>query len=283
MKNYSKYLVLLIFLALPFVLNAQKFMSVTDLAGKLNDKSYVVVDARSKADFDKVHIRNAVNIPVEDLSTKAPVEGIMKSPQEMANIFGENGVSESMNIVIYCNKGNNAGRMYLILKYLGAPNVFLLDGSIDAWKLARKPITRNPSMTKKVKFTHKVNSAVLASMSDVKSALSSKSALVVDVRTPDYYNGTNPKSNGHIPGAMSFDSELLKDAKGMLKSKNDLNKLLSTKGLTKDKSIILYCQTSTRAGLVYTVLVGELGYSKVKVYDGAYNEWVSDASNKLEK
>jgi len=71
------------------------------------------------------------------------------------------------------------------------------------------------------------------------------------------------------------------DAKGMIKSADALSTLMGSKGATKDKELILYCESSVRAGIFYAALISVAGYSNVKVYDGAFFEW--SASNAVEK
>ncbi len=46
--------------------------------------------------------------------------------------------------------------------------------------------------------------------------------------------------------------------------------------------MILYCETSARAGIVYLTLKYILEYPNVKVYDGALYEWAADAANPVE-
>ena len=53
-------------------------------------------------------------------------------------------------------------------------------------------------------------------------------------------------------------------------------------GITSDKEIILYCETSARAGIVYMALKTMGGYPNVKVYDGGIYEWAATASNPME-
>ncbi len=251
------------------------FISVKELAGKLNDSKVQVFDARKEAEYKKVHIRNAISFPVEELSTKTPIEGILKSDAEVAKIMGAHGVDFSKEIVLYCNKGSNAGRMYWIMKMMGASNVKLLDGNLDAWKAARKPVTRMPKMPKKTTVSASLDRASYLTMDEVKAQKSKANVVLVDARADNYFNGTDPKSKGHIEGAISINSDLMRDEQGLLKSTEELDKVFTSKGVSKDKAIILYCQTSTRAGLLYTILTSKLGYKNVKVYDGAYNEWVT--------
>lgn len=258
---------------------AQDLISVNDLAKKINNPKVQVISARSDADYKKVHIRNAINVPIKSLSSTTPIEGIIKSPQELAKIFGDKGVDANKEIVLYCNKGNNAGRMYWIMKSMGYENVKLLDGNLDAWKAARKPVTRAPKVVKKTSVSAAFDNKYLATKADVQSG----SALLLDVRAPAYYNGTDPKSKGHIPGAINMDSDGLRDDKGLLKSPVELEKMFVDVGATKDAEILVYCQTGTRGGLTFSVLTSVLGYTNVKLYDGSYNEWSADSSLKLEK
>jgi thiosulfate/3-mercaptopyruvate sulfurtransferase len=109
------------------------------------------------------------------------------------------------------------------------------------------------------------------------------SALLIDVRPPDEYNGTStkPESKGHIPDAKNMEFTQILKENGALKSKAEIENIAKGVGATADKEIILYCGTSTRAGIVYMAFTTILGYKNVKVYDGAYNEWV--VNNPVEK
>jgi thiosulfate/3-mercaptopyruvate sulfurtransferase len=71
------------------------------------------------------------------------------------------------------------------------------------------------------------------------------------------------------------------DAKAMYKSGEELKKLFESKGITPDKTVIVFCETSVRASTLFLALKG-LGYPKVKVYDGAYIEWQATSDNKVE-
>jgi thiosulfate/3-mercaptopyruvate sulfurtransferase len=249
------------------------FATVKEVASKLSDKNSVIIDARPEKSYKKVHIRNSVNIPISELSTDEPVAGMLKSKEEIAKIFGENGVSPDKNIYIYCTKGNNAGRMYWILKMMGAQNVKLLDGNMDAWKAERKPVTRNPTMVRKASFPAEMNTESLATLDYVKTNMGT--AVLVDARSESYFNGTDTESKGHIEGAIGIPSEMMLNESGLLKSADELKKIFESKGVTKDKEVILYCQSATRAGLLYNILTSVLEYPEVKVYDGAYFEWIA--------
>ena len=63
-----------------------------------------------------------------------------------------------------------------------------------------------------------------------------------------------------------------------MKSIEELEGLLKKAAITKDKEVILYCETSVRAGIVYMAMTSMLDYQKVRVYDGAIYEWAADSA-----
>lgn len=275
-------IITILFLALGSALFAQDLISVNDLNTNLKNDKYVVIYAGAADDY-KAHIPGAVHIAHNSLYNDVPVKSMLKPAADMAKILGQNGVSNDQTIVVYDEgSGKYSNRMYWILKYLGAPNVKVLDGNLKAWKALRKPITGAPSTAKATTFTPKVVASELATMADVKAANSS--VVIVDVRKADEYAGTATTElrKGHIPGAVNINYETMFDAKGLFKSADELKAIFNAQGVTADKTAILYCETSVRAGAVYFALKSILKYPKVKVYDGAYIEWQATASNKVE-
>jgi len=245
---------------------AQDLISAAEAKKLANSKTTLIVSTRAAADYAKVHIRNAVNVNIDDLASTTEPKGILKSPAELATILGEKGIEPSKKIIIYdtgSNKG--AGRLYWILKYLGFNDVKILDGHMQAWRAARGPVTNAATPVTAVTFTPKVNSKIFADKAYVKSKLNS--AAIVDVRDDTEWG------EGHINGAIHFEYKQVLAEGGKLKTKAELEALFNGAGITKNKEVILYCATSVRAGIVYLALTSILEYPNVKVYDGAYNEW----------
>lgn len=284
MRQYKLFLLALVTFVASAV-SAQDVISATELAKISKSKDVVVICATSAKGY-KVHITGSVNVPHTSLCKNEPVRNLILTPAEMAKALGAKGVTTDKTIVVYDEgSGKYAGRMYWMLKYLGAPNVKMLNGNLKAWKAKRKPITGTPTKAKAATFTAKVDANQLAKMDEVKKATGSGSYVIVDARTSEEYAGTADSETldrkGHIPGAVNVNHETVMDGKGLLKSNDDLKALFESKGITKDKTAIVYCETSVRAGVVYLALKG-LGYPNVKVYDGAYLEWQATASNKVE-
>ncbi|KAF0204773.1 MAG: thiosulfate/3-mercaptopyruvate [Bacteroidetes bacterium] len=279
------FLTAIAFVALGIVAQAQDLITVAELSSKIKDANYVVVSAEVETEYAKVHINDAVNVSYKSLEKTGGVEGLLQSPAELAKIFGAKGLSEKKTIVVYDEgAGKYASRLYWTLKYMGAPNVKILDGGMVAWKAGRKPVTKNPSTVKPATFTPALNKAIYADMKEVQAAAGNAKVILVDLREVAEFTGKDPKNNkGRIPGSVNVDHTTLNAANSLYKSKAELEKLFTAAGATKDKTIILVCPTGVRAGKGYFALKSILGYPNVKVYEGGVNEWAATASNKLDK
>jgi thiosulfate/3-mercaptopyruvate sulfurtransferase len=113
-------------------------------------------------------------------------------------------------------------------------------------------------------------------MAFVKAGMSDPNVLVFDSRDPEEYDGSSDKSEGHLKGASHFNYKDVLNENGSFKSKEELEALAAKHGITKDKTAVFYCVTSVRACVQYVAFHEILGLPNIKVYDGAYNEWVAN-------
>ncbi len=253
------------------IISADEFMKLTKA-----DKTVVVVDANKSSNYDANHIKGAINIYHNDLYKEGDIAGLIKSPEELAVIFGEKGISETTTVVIYDDGSQKySSRIYWILKYLGAENVKLLHKDMDAWRKARIPLTAQATTLETVTFTPDTGKEeLMAGMHCIKKHQNDPRVVIVDNRTPDEYNGIS-KSEGHLPGAININHEDLLTETGAFKSAEELQAIAEANGITPDKEVIFYCRTSVRAGVAFAAFRNILGYKDVKVYDGAYLEWAA--------
>ncbi len=109
----------------------------------------------------------------------------------------------------------------------------------------------------------------------VKENLGKPGFVLVDVRSPENFNGESPKEGvkgGHIPGAINvFDEEF-----GSMTQEQ-----LDSMGLTKDVTVITYCNSGKRSCVIAKKMV-EMGYGSVKNYEGGIIDWQKDPSNPIE-
>ena len=284
MKAIKNSMVYLFLLVLPFTeLQGQDIIQANDLMKIMKQSNTIVVSTRTLADYQKVHITGAVHIDHNDLYGENTV---LLPEAEVAKKLGAKGISDTKTIILYDGgSAKYSGRMYWVLKYMGASDVKILDGGMPAWKAARKPVTRAASSVKATTFNVKDNAKYLATSAEVKKASASSSYVIIDARAANEYDGTNPETTldrpGHVPSAINIEYTNMLDAKGKLKSNDEMQAIFTKNGVTKDKTVIVYCKTSVRAGIIFHVLTSALNYPNVKLYDGAFLEWQLSAANKV--
>jgi thiosulfate/3-mercaptopyruvate sulfurtransferase len=88
---------------------------------------------------------------------------------------------------------------------------------------------------------------------------------------------------GHIPGAQSIPWGQAVREDGTFKSKEELEQLYGSKGITPDKDVIAYCRIGERSSHSWFVLHELLGYPNVRNYDGSWTEWGSMVNVPIEK
>lgn len=90
----------------------------------INDKQPVVVDVRPAAEFANGHMRDAKNIPLDELEKRAS-EIPAKRP-----------------VLLTCATGMSSGRGVGKLKAAGRDEVFSLAGGLNGWTSAGLPVVR---------------------------------------------------------------------------------------------------------------------------------------------
>lgn len=243
---------------------AQKLVTAKQLKAM---KGVVIIDARKASDYAKNHIKGAINIPSSVLEKPGSIKGLLRSPSQIATKLGNFGITRDSKIVIYCKSGTSAGRIYWILKYVGAKNIAILDGQFKGWFAARGPLTKAKPAIKKATFTPTVNKSILVNKAYVKSKLSSSSTVVVDARKAEDF------AKGNIKGSKSLPKEGIVTSTYKFKDKAALAAYFKKVGATPNKEVIFTCKSGSRAGAMYFAAKELLGYKNVKVYDGSYNEW----------
>lgn len=194
------------------------------------------------------------------------------------------GINKNDSIVI-STKGHNNGdmtmatRLYWQLKYYGHPQIAILDGGLAAWTLAGNKLSFAEQKNIRGNWqAGKINTQVLATSSDVESAVKNGEALI-DNRSLSQYLGTWHKSyvyaGGHIPGAKHFPTELMTQASlpaRFLKT-DELKKLYQTMGVQPSSNSISYCNSGHLASGSWFILSELLNNKNAKMYDGSMHQW----------
>lgn len=261
------------------------------LATHLGDPDWLVVDVRHQlADtgygervYAESHIPGAAFLHCDrDLS--GPLTGSngrhpLPAPEQLAARLGEIGVGPQTQVVVYDDaQGMIAGRLWLLLRWLGHDRVALLDGGLQAWQAAGGALTPElPRRPPKV-FTARVRDAMVDA-DYVRAFLQTSRMHLVDARSPDRYRGENEtidRVGGHIPGAINrFFRENLQ-ADGRFKPAAELRaEWLAVLAGSSPDQVVHQCGSGVSA--CHNMLAMEIaGLPGSRLYAGSWSEWCAD-------
>lgn len=238
-----------------------------------NREQVTVIDARDPGEFETVgHVPGAVNVPYEQVRDPASgTAGHLPEPEEFAVIFGDAGITRTDPVVAYDDgPGVYAARVLLTAEALGHKGeLYLLDGGYDAWSKSHETETGHREPESVVYEADEPDEPVVG-RETVEAALDDDGVVLVDTRSAAEYDAA------HIPGAVQVRWEELVEA-GSLKPEAEITDLLSERGITRDRRIVLYCNTARRLSHTYAVL-SELGYEDVVAYEGSLTDWIREES-----
>lgn len=197
------------------------YFKTTDwVATHASDANFVIVDTRSKANYDLGHIPGAISIPrnqfyfprkVIDAATgtyKFKADGVtpleiaydIPTPAELIDILTRNGITPDTTVVSYDNDTSSYGpRVTWVLKSYGHAKAYAIDGGIDKWKdVDNRALSTTATVpvatTKPYKIVsynnYRITKADLAAAIDTANGNVTKAGYVIsDVRTPSEYTG----------------------------------------------------------------------------------------------
>jgi thiosulfate/3-mercaptopyruvate sulfurtransferase len=258
---------------------------VTPQAGyDLIKQGALVIDARGDDLKKKATIPGAVALVWQDLAEPSlPTKGRPLPVEQATKKLQALGVSKDRPIVVLADAVNGwgeDGRVTWILRNWGHNRVVLVDGGVAAVEkigaLSIKPAVAPGN------FVATESSQLEIKKEEVKSKLDRKDVAFLDVREPREYAGQTPygeKRGGHLSPAKHLFFKDLLDKNGQLLPREEIEKVLASRGVTRDKEVVSYCTGGIRSGWVTTVL-NDLGY-KARNYAGSMWEWSAQSAEEF--
>jgi thiosulfate/3-mercaptopyruvate sulfurtransferase len=249
----------------------------------------IVWDVRDEKSFLEGHIPGAINIGDAGNTLRDPNKEDYIATDKIQKIFNDAGLDINRDLIVYGARGNPYAYFGLYtINYFGGKQAQVYHDGFDGWKSAGLPIQKERQTSAPVSVTLVPQSQLVVSNTEMLKLAQSKSVQILDVRTPDEYSGKDIRAirGGHIPNSVNIPFEdnwqdpataiklgkkQVADNSGMsLKSDADLKKIYAN--LDPDKETVVYCQSGVRAAETAVVLKN-LGFKKVKVYDSAWLGW----------
>ena len=257
------------------------------LLAHLSDPGVVVIDASwhmpaanrdGRREFLAGHIPGASFFDLDAVSDHtSPLPHMLPSPEDFANAMGVLGVSNDMRVVVYDAAGLfSAPRLWWMLRIFGHEHVAILDGGLPKWIAEGRPLDPGEAHPTARVFTPHFNAAAVADVAQVRDALDSGSAQVLDARAAPRFLGRAPEpraglASGHMPGALNLPmTDLIAD--GRLKEPQALEAALAAAGVSGDKPVITSCGSGVSAAVI-TLSLARLGRPLGRLYDGSWTEW----------
>lgn len=277
----------------------KSLISATDLHERLAHKDLLVIDARSPDQYMAGHIPGAINLPGSEWRTPAGAPGeigqkIFRQADGSLDVkryeefLSQAGVKPEHEIVVY---GNHAGKAdgsipAAILLKLGHQSVSFLDGvGLDEWRAAGYAISTSATRLPPSQYVAQPDTKRLWSYEDVLDNLDNPDVVIVDSRTPAEFAGNDLRGNqrgGHIPGAVLLDAaEFLDPASHKTIDVDEAKRRIEAE-IPKDKTVVIYCQSGTRCSHK-ELMLKDLGYKNVVLYDSSWQEWGNRPDTPIEK
>jgi thiosulfate/3-mercaptopyruvate sulfurtransferase len=257
------------------------------LAANLTNPSVGIIDASwylptmnrdGKAEYAQRHIPGAVHFDIDAVKDASnPLPHMLPSPREFAKAAGAMGMSEDMTIVVYDGAGLFAApRVRWTFMVMGARDVRILDGGLPKWLAEGRPTLRGTAAPSPRIFNASFDASAVASLDDIRSALSSGRAQIVDARPALRFRGEAPEprpglASGHIPGSMNLPFDRIV-VDGRLLGSDAIRSAFGDAGVDLAAPVITSCGSGVSAAILSLAM--ELAGAPAKaLYDGSWAEW----------
>ncbi len=277
-----------------------------DLLPRLTDPAWVVIDCRfdlkspnwGAAAFLDGHLPGAQYAHLDHDLAGQVLPGItgrhpLPKIDTMAARLAAWGIGDETQVVVYDTAGGAfAARLWWMLRWLGHPQVAVLDGGLQLWQALGYPLETGQERPRPAAFftPHADRSSWLSS-EQVDALRADPASRLIDARAPERYAGAvepiDPVA-GHIPGALNRFHGMNLTAEGRFKSPELLrSEFTALLGDTPPDQMAAYCGSGVTS-CHHLLAMEYAGFGTVplggaKLYAGSWSEWITDGNRPIAK
>lgn len=249
----------------------------------------VILDVRPEAEYAAGHLASAVRVDYDqwqELSLAA--ETGLTHEQMWHTRIGSLGIDGDDTVLIYDGGTmTRAARVWFILQHFGVADARVVSGGFPLIAASaddgQRTLSTEPSQPRRVAFRPTGEHAGrIGSVNrfEVRAAIESGEAQVLDARTADEHRGLDLRRNdrgGHLPTAINVPHTMLLDGEGRLRPADELAAVLDDAGFVRGVPVITHCDGGGRAALA-ALAAAQAGYGPVVNYYLSFGDWAKDAS-----
>jgi thiosulfate/3-mercaptopyruvate sulfurtransferase len=270
---------------------ASQMLVTTDwLAAHMKDANLVILYiGNDRRAYYARHIPNAQFVALRDIARMNPGGWLELPPvNSLKTVLEQAGVGDHSRIVLYGDsKGMFAARAYFTLDFLGlGRRTALLDGGLEKWAAERQTLSTEVVASHPATLTVVPHPRVIADLSTVQKASSTRTVPIIDARAPTEFagtkGGTGTGRTGHIPGAKDvfWGDNLAGASMPVLKPVAAIRARYVAAGLKPEGKEIVYCHGGMQASYDYFTL--KLAGFHPVLYAGSFSEWTSAFGTQVE-
>ena len=202
---------------------------------------------------------------------------MLPKPETLAKEMSALGLGDGMRFVVYDALGLfAAARVWWTLRAYGVEEIRILEGGLEKWMKEGRPVEPGEAHPEPRVFTPRLDPSFVATLDEVRSALATGSAQVVDARPADRFRGEAPEprpglKSGHMPGSLNLPFVEIVEH-GRLKPPDALKAAFAAHKVDLQKPIITSCGSGVTAAIL-ALAVEEAGGKVEGLYDGSFAEW----------
>ena len=253
----------------------------------------IVLDTRGGyKDYFRGHLPTAHHLEFDTLRGTDKAVPVQYLPDDLTKtLLLRAGVDKDRTHLVYATGAElpndeilSSTMVVHVLEKFGVKDIRIVDGGLPAWKAAGFAPVQDYYGNPAGHLPAKTNPGIAANVDDVQKHVGKPGNLLIDARPINEFQGQDEiwLRKGHIPGAISFHWARLmeKDNTHKFKPFTETKAELEKAGITPDKNIICYCGTSREGSLLRFYLKHVAGYPNVRLYEGAWKEyvWLKDKS-----
>ena len=216
--------------------------------------------------------------------TNSPHGFTLPNDEALQQAYRQIGIRTDSQVVLYsATHVMWATRAWWMLHSCGHPQVSVLDGGLEAWRMAGGEVTGGLCQYPPGDFTVHLDVVHVANQQQVLEAIGDEAVCTVNALPNAMHKGevASPYGrDGHIAGSTNVEYDaLLRD--GRFRDAEEILATLAAGGLLNAPRTIAYCGGGISA-TVDAFALKLLGRTAVSVYDGSLSEWASDEGLPME-